>query len=906
MRRTIESALLVLVFASTASCSLLIDTGPYLSGNDAGSRDGSADTGLPPDAPTAPVVRIVPENPTSADALTVEIVTESTDPLDAGPVTYEYRWTVDGADASIEVDTVPSDRTTRGEEWTVEVTPVAGGGARRGAPGTASVTIRNAPPEFTTVGLDSYRPIAGETLAAFAGPTRDPDGDPVSVRFAWFKNDEIIDGQTSNRLDTSRVTVAPGDRIRVEATAWDGEAGTTVSAGPAIVLADTTRWRQLLPHRVLPPWSFVAFDPVHYRVIYAYWEGEGGGVKVWEYALDRAVGGRFVQLFPSGTPPPLTLAIPVYDAAHRRILLFGAQEDLDSGVLTSDVYALDVSERGNEHWSVLAPAGAAPAPRLMPHVAYDEARRRVILYGGLDPTAGVAYGDVWVLDVSTEGEERWQELNVPTPPLPLGGASFAIDPEHDRAILAGGAELTDPSGEATASLAIYTLDLADPSTGFVATSTLPRSAVFATAGIDRAGGRMIVAYGVDLDGDNFRQDAIAIDLDLLSAVVVTPSGEGPPGGGSGLLVDDPHGDHLLFPGAPYFDAEAPFDLYAWSMEDDSVTPVHRTGVDLPPPLEHALAVGVFRIYGGVDNRNRVRAELWTMGSNARWTRSAPAPDPFSGRIPGPRAGIVLQANSAYHVDLQFFGGRTESGLADSTAWLLQGDGWIEQELHASSWQPEPREGAAFFVPACGSRHTAYFGGRDSWGTFLNDTAFLECLGGNRSCQWQDPVGTLNRPGPRAYAGAVRHDGVNSVVLYGGDGPEGAYDDVWVLDPCAGSAQPWERAFVSGTAPAARSRHTMTLVAASGAESESVLIVGGRSAGGEPLADVARLVLVDIGQYRWESVPVATGPNAEQLSPRWGHVATWDDRHRRLLVYGGRGVGDTLSDLWELRVRPPGG
>src|SRR5690606_14957307 len=133
-----------------------------------------------------------------------------------------------------------------------------------------SVTIGNTPPVIASVGLDSYRPVLGETIVAFAGPTYDADGDGVTVRYAWLRNDEVIEGQVSNRLDTSRVPVEPGDRIRVEATVSDGEAGHTVSAGPAIVLADVTRWRQLLPHGAPPRASFVAFDSAHRRVIYAY------------------------------------------------------------------------------------------------------------------------------------------------------------------------------------------------------------------------------------------------------------------------------------------------------------------------------------------------------------------------------------------------------------------------------------------------------------------------------------------------------------------------------------------------------------------------------------------------------------------------------------------------------------
>jgi hypothetical protein len=931
MQRFLLNSGLFFSALSLSACSLLVDTGKYMGGAD-------------PDGPSAPVVQITPASPVDADALTVEIVTESVDPLGAGAVTYEYRWLVDGNANDNTTPNVSADDTSDGQVWTAVVTPVSGDGERRGVAGMANVTIgggANQPATISYVGLTTYRPIVGDRISAFSGPTNDPEGGPVAVRYAWFRNDTLIDGQVSNMLDTAGF--APGDRVRVEATARDNMgAGNTVGAGPAVVLEDVTRWRALMPNRVLGIASFVAFDPANRRYIFGYAEDELMDVSVWEYAIDDGVGGRFIQLHPTGPEPPMIGGTAVYDRRNQRVLIFGAQNDLDSGEQNSDIFVLDTSRRGAETWSVITGAGDQPAPRIFTSVDYDEERQQVVMYGGfnLGDDGFTGLNDLWTLDTSVAGGEAWTNHAVPLPPVGLIGSSLVIDPERDRAVLIGGGESTG-DGPPTPSLAIYTLDLANIGDGFVMqSSVLPREMLLGSPGLDTYGQRILVGYGLASaeDGASYN-DIITIDLESLEAATLVTT-DPTERAGRGFIVADPNDERaLVFPGGGFFDDDGgAFSLYGLAGSD--LTPIHRTGVDQPGALHNAIATGNFEMYGGEDNRNGVRSEIWEFNGGSGWQLQTQLPDAISGTMPGPRAGAVLQADSNWGTQLNFIGGLAPVDPADpdmgkfvetSQPWLFQDGRWIQQTLMVGEPAIPSREGATYFMVACGGTRMGLFGGMDaSRSMYLNDTAFLDCRG-DRDCTWDDPVsdptrGPLGTPAPaRAYGTASRLNGESLALMFGGEafgaGSNGTFGDMYTFYVCGGGNQSWNPpASLEGTPPEARSRHTMTLIRNDEAGAlESLILFGGtrfgvfaNDFGGDPLNDLHRLVILGFMtpagesaprvRARWEPITVASGVEDAQISARFGHVATWDDRNSRLLVYGGRRDGQTLSDMWELRIR----
>lgn len=893
MRRT-SLASIALCVASTG-CSLIVDTDPYL-----GDVNGQT--------PTTPEIRITPDEPRTNDVLTVEIVTPSVDPANQGEVKYEYAWRVDDTETSITTNTVPAEQTERGQVWTATVTPVSSDGTRRGTPATATVTIMNSPPVIATVGLTQYRPIEGETLQAFTGAMVDADGDAVSIRYTWLRNGVVLEGRTANRLDLGAIGAQAGDQIEVQVSVRDGmNDGNTVSAGPAIVLENVTRWRQLLPERQLSGASVGVFDRANRRVLLAYYDWDSGSAELWEYSLDAPSPG-FVQLHPTGPRPGLFGAKAIYDEANRRVLFVAGHEDVDSGLPINQVFSLDISRRGAESWELLIEGG--PSPRYLPNVAYDAKRSRILFHGGfeLDQESFAWIDDFWVLDLSTPGAETWTEVSLPLPSSPVAGAGFIVDAERDRALLIGGADpVADDLSVATT---IYSLNLADLGDGFQLTPvSLPRPVMLPTMGID--GGTAFVFFGLrNPDNEEYYSDLIEIDLESMSTSQRSLTEEDGPVGGFGFVERDPAADRLIvYIGAPPTDSEALFAVYGYDRTTADFSPIHRTGVDLPGPLERSIVSATsdgIVIYGGIDHNGAVEDDLWRWAGSS-WMRVETMPDLVTGNSPGPRAGVVTQTNTAFIGDLQFFGGVGPNGTADGQMWLLHDNRWIEQTLETGAVAPTPREGAMLWVPACGTWQAGYFGGHDFTGPFSDQGVFW-CSSGERNCTWHDPVGTAPKPPARSYGTIVRPSDGTLAILFGGfDATYNVSNQIWAHNACSWGPEPWHQVQPTTPPPPPRMGHSATLLEPGPPGSVPTIVVFGGSGsgyGGSALNDLWKLTIHSSGEMEWSEMDVALGPNDPMISPRYHHAAAYDRMQQRVLVYGGRGRGWVArSDMWELHLGP---
>jgi len=85
----------------------------------------------------------------------------------------------------------------------------------------------------------------------------------------------------------------------------------------------------------------------------------------------------------------------VTDAANRRMVVFGGDTTTFTN-LTSELWALRLG--GPEAWTLLAPAGAVPAPRIAHTAVYDSVFHRMVLYGGWDGFV-TSFNDVWIIDL---------------------------------------------------------------------------------------------------------------------------------------------------------------------------------------------------------------------------------------------------------------------------------------------------------------------------------------------------------------------------------------------------------------------------------------------------------------------------------------------------------------------------
>ncbi len=901
MRRLASLSLVIAV----TGCSLVIDTSAYQGGDaarsdagpdasppdagpdastpDAGpdaSTDGGFDAGFDagPSAPSTPDIEITPTDPLSADDLEARIVTPSVDPLGMGAVTYEFSWN----GGAVMGSRVTASMTSRGETWTVLVTPVTTDG-RRGLVAMASVVIGDTPPTIVTVGLNDYRPPASDTLRAFVGPISDPDGDVAVPRFAWFRNDVAIAGETSNTLDLAALSAVAGDRIRVEATAsGSGLDGNTVRSGDARVVADVARWRQVLPNRVFQMPSFSVYDEANRRIVFGSIVNSAlDEMEVWEFALDPTVGGRFTKLHPTGPTPPLYGARAIYDPVARRVVLLGGVPDRDSGVWTNDVYQLDMSTRGAEAWSRLTTTGG-PSPRTQMSVAFDARTQTGYAYGGRTRTGFDPIDEAWAIDLSVPGAGVWTRLTGPRPPIALFAPALLVDAPRDRLLLIGGVEL----GGVMASRGIYALDLSSPATGFaLQTRSLPEGRAAMNTGITGDADVALLAFGFTASLTR-ANDAFALDLATLTATRFTPGSGSMEGSEAGFIAPSGDGRTIMLPGGPPFVGPAELDLYYVS--PSALEPIHETGVNLPGSLSQALAQSD-TIFGGVDQAGGVRDEVWRR-TGTLFVNQRPSPDAVSGLSPSARANMVVDGSFAFGgSDLLFYGGEDASGLvANTTVWDLSSTPrWVDR----GAGSLPARSGAMLFSPACGGNTLGVFGGRTASG--IDDTtSTLDCTA-PRSCSWTSRSGG---PSARELGTVTRLVTGSVAVLFGGRDDSRDFGDLWSFDPCGSG---WSLGTATGAGPSARSGHSATLRYRTAATFDEVIIFGGRSGSAE-LNDAFLLTGLTPTTYQWTPINPASGGMSELIPARTQHVAFYDRDVDRVYVYGGSSFV-TWSDMWELRL-----
>ncbi len=120
--------------------------------------------------PTAPVVDVTPNAPSTDDDLVCAVTTPSTD-ADGDGVTYSYAWYKDTVlQPALTTDTVDSSNTADGEVWRCAVTPYDG--IDYGAPGEDEVTI-GAP----VLSGGTVAPVSGYTATTFTYSVVYTDGD---------------------------------------------------------------------------------------------------------------------------------------------------------------------------------------------------------------------------------------------------------------------------------------------------------------------------------------------------------------------------------------------------------------------------------------------------------------------------------------------------------------------------------------------------------------------------------------------------------------------------------------------------------------------------------------------------------------------------------------------------------
>lgn len=173
--------------------------------------------------PSAPSITLTPDPATSADDLTASVTTASIDPEGAA-VSYRYAWFVDGVASGASVSAVlPASATTRGETWTVRVTPEDG--VQDGPFAEAAVRIDNALPSVASVSISPDPATGSDVLTCAWTGFADADGDADASTVAW-----TVDGRSAGSGATLSTGFTRGDLVTCTVTPFDGaQAGAPVA-----------------------------------------------------------------------------------------------------------------------------------------------------------------------------------------------------------------------------------------------------------------------------------------------------------------------------------------------------------------------------------------------------------------------------------------------------------------------------------------------------------------------------------------------------------------------------------------------------------------------------------------------------------------------------------------------------
>lgn len=186
-------------------------------------------------APDAPVIHIEPDPAGSDDNLTVVLDTAAYDG-EGDAITYAYAWYLNGVDSGLSSNPLPATATTRGDVWTVYVTP--NDGNIDGPAGLDSVTIGNGAPTLSSVSISPATAYTNDTLTAVPSGYSDPDGDAEGYHYQWYVNGSAVAGETDVTLDGGNFVKT--DSVTVEVWPWDGrEEGTSVTSSARTIRNST-------------------------------------------------------------------------------------------------------------------------------------------------------------------------------------------------------------------------------------------------------------------------------------------------------------------------------------------------------------------------------------------------------------------------------------------------------------------------------------------------------------------------------------------------------------------------------------------------------------------------------------------------------------------------------------------
>lgn len=445
---------------------------------------------------------------------------------------------------------------------------------------------------------------------------------------------------------------------------------------------------------------------------------------------------------PANNPGERGAAALAYDSARRRVVLFGGESTSSSRL--DDTWEWD----GSSWTGPLLPLGR-PAPRRNHAMAYDSERGRTVLFGGYELSGYRDLDDVWEWD----GAAWTGPLTPGNRPGRRSEHAMAYDSARGRVVVFGG----DQRGVRLDDLWEWN---GTTWTGPLTPALRPTGRAGASAAFDGARSRVLVYGGNEASrppsDELWEWDGTAWRGPLAPAT--RPAAQL----SSGLVFDAAEGRaHLFLPDGAVWAWESG----DWTRIDTRLRPGFRSGASLAYDAARQRTV----LFGGAEE-GALRDDVWEW-DGARWSGPhAPASRPSARQQHG-------LAYDAFRQRTILFGGRTFSQLHDDL-WEWDGAAWagpIRPPL-----RPTGRAEHAFTYDA-GRRRLVLFGGSAS----VAD-------GERRERDLWEYDGTswtaVAAVGPAARSGAVAaYDSARArTVLFGGRADQGlsGLDELWEWDGLA--------------------------------------------------------------------------------------------------------------------------
>jgi hypothetical protein len=544
----------------------------------------------------------------------------------------------------------------------------------------------------------------------------------------------------------------------------------------------------------------------------------------------------------------------VYDAARKRVVLFGGTDPSGSHAMYDDTWEYDGTT-----WTYRTPATSPPA-RQFHAMAYDPLRQRTVLFGGSTGPFGPWVNDTWEYDGTT-----WVQRTPQHSPPERDAHALAYDTARARVVLYGGGTLNHPLDDT------WEFDGTDWVQRTPAHTPAANNLGMAYDAVRRR--TVLVAASTqdvwEWDGTDWSSHTPATD----------PGGRYGPG-----LAWDPVRQRVLLVGG-LLSGHAQFDTWAWD------------GANWTPLQPQAIPPGIDALVAAYDTA-RQRLVVTGMDVNARmgtWELDAQAWHDDSGQHPAALVGPSLAYDDAHQRVVMFGGDSMWTGHTADT-WEWDGVAWsLRNPEHA----PPPRSGAAFAWDAALGRGVL-FGGSNGLLPQLNDTwswdgtSWVALTAGAMppaadlaeaydaahgsivafgDATWSfagawHTVTPMTTPGGRSTA--LAYDEARSeVVLFGGQDASALYDDTWVWD-----GQTWTQRMPMSVPPKRRA-HAI----AYDSDRQVTVLFGGEGDLGDALDDM----------WEWDGSDWTQAMPARSPPPSEGHTLAYDAARHRLILAGSSGT-----------------